>query len=149
MAVVNTENFEPLVNEYLRRYIGIAGANRVYRDQAPAAFWVVQYFRDSQPEQYRVILLPDGGLHSVHHILAEAAPGANLAKEDAQALAERFLSGAKGLELSQWRVVQAESQKRPARTDHSFEWEQVASLTPGAPDGEGARVRVAPAGAGR
>ena len=83
--------FDGYTNEYLRRTIGIAAANRVYRDQVPSAFWTVRYFRDSQNEEYMVVLQPDGSLHSLHHTLDEKAPGANLTKEEALARAEAYL----------------------------------------------------------
>ncbi len=134
--------FDPLVNEYLRRTIGVEGANRVYRDEVPAAFWTVRYFRDSQKEEYFIVLRPDGTLHSVHHTLAEAAPGANLTKEEAQSRAEAFLRDTKKLDLSRWKLVEARSEKRPSRTDHTFIWEETQPLNPSPPGAESAHVRV-------
>ena len=134
--------FNPLVNEFLRRSIGVEAANRTYSDQVPPAFWTVRYFRDSQKEEYLVVLRPDGALHSVHHTLAEAAPGPSLGKEDALARAEAFLHESKGLDLTQWRVVETTSNRLPARTDHRFTWEQTAPLA-ATPNGEeSAHVRV-------
>ena len=134
--------FDPLVNEFLRRGVGIEGANRIYRDEVPSAFWTVRYFRDSQKEEYLVVLQPDGALHAVHHTLAEETPGPNLSKEEAQARAEAYLRETKGVDLSQWKVVESNSQKLPARTDHSFTWEQMRSLTPAATAEESAHKRV-------
>ena len=134
--------FDPLVNEYLRRAIGVEGVNRVYRDRVPAAFWTARYFRDSQKEEYFIVLRPDGTLHSVHHTLAEAAPGANLTKEEAQARAETFLRDSKGIDLSGWRLVEAQSKKLPSRTDHSFVWEEMRALSASPPGAEAAQVRL-------
>jgi membrane protease YdiL (CAAX protease family) len=134
--------FDPLVNEYLRRTIGVEGANRVYRDEVPAAFWTVRYFRDSQKEEYFIVLRPDGTLHSVHHSLAEATPGANLTKEEAQSRAEAFLRDAKKLDLNRWKLVEARSEKRPSRTDHAFIWEQTEPLNPSPKGAEAAHVRL-------
>ena len=134
--------FDPLANEYLRRAVGVQGANRVYRDEVPAAFWKVRYFRDSQKEEYFIVLRPEGTLHSVHHTLAEAAPGANLTKEEAQSRAEAFLRDSKKLDLSQWRLVEARSEKRPSRTDHTFIWEGIQPLNPSPPGAEAAHVRI-------
>jgi hypothetical protein len=133
--------FEPQVNEYLRRSIGVATANAVYRNQAPAAYWTVRFFRDSEKEEYLVVLLPDGTLHSVHHTLPEAAPGANLSKEDAQRRAEAYLLQSKMLDLSKWNLVDSRSDKLPARTDHSFTWEQKTAVASLGGD-EGAHVRM-------
>ena len=133
--------FDPLAAEYLRRSVGLAGVNRIYRDQVPAAFWTVRYFRDSQKEEYLVVLRPDGALHSVHHVLAESAPGPSLPDDQAIARAEAFLREEKGLDLTQWKRVGDTSQTLPARTDHTFTWEQTAPLAPLAGD-DGAHIRV-------
>jgi membrane protease YdiL (CAAX protease family) len=133
--------FDGYTNEYLRRKIGIAAANRIYREQVPSAFWAVRYFRDSQNEEYLVVLRPDGSLHSLHHTLDERAPGANLTKQEALARAEAYLRGEKKLDLSAWNLVDTNTEKRPARTDHTFTWEQKAALNPPAGD-EGAHIRM-------
>jgi hypothetical protein len=133
--------FEPPVNEYLRRSIGVEGANHVYQTEAPAAYWTIRFFRDSQKEEYLVVLRPDGARHAVHHTLPEEAPGANLTKEAAQELAEAYLLQAKMLDLAQWNLVDSHSDKLPARTDHVFTWEQKAAVA--SLDGdEGAHVRM-------
>ena len=143
-ATTVTYTFDDYTNEYLRRAIGIAAANRVYRDQVPSAFWTIRYFRDSQKEEYFVVLKPDGSLHSVHHTIDEKAPGANLSKEEAQARAEVFLRDRKNVNLVDWNLVETKTDKKPARTDHSFEWEQKAALgvAPGQAGTEGAHIRM-------
>jgi len=140
-ATTVTYTFDGYNNEYLRRTVGIAAANSIYRDQVPSAFWTVRYFRDSQNEEYMVVLRPDGSLHSLHHTLDENAAGANLSKEEAQALAEAYLRDQKKADLSAWNLVETHTDKKPARTDHVFEWEQKAALDP-ASGGEGAHVRM-------
>ena len=127
-ATILADVTDPLVNEYLRERIGIAGANTIYSDRVPAALWRVRYFRDSQPEEFAVILKPDGSLHSVRHTLAEATPGAALAKEQAVARAEKFLREEKKLDLKDWNLVESDSDKRPHRIDHTLIWEQNESL---------------------
>jgi len=141
-AATTTFSFEPYADEYLRRAVGVEGANRIYSQQVPLAYWAVRYFRDSQKEEYLVVLESNGELHSVHHTLDENAPGANLTKEDAQTLAEGYLRAEKHLDLSQWKIVEAKSEKQKNRTDHDFEWEQIAPLAtaPGASDS--AHVRI-------
>jgi membrane protease YdiL (CAAX protease family) len=130
--------FDDYTNEYLRRAIGLSAANRIYRDQVPSAFWTVRYFRNSQKEEYVVVMKPDGSLYSVHHTLDEKAPGANLAKEEAQARAEVYLRDQQGMNLADWNLVETHTDKKIARTDHTFEWEQNAALDSAA----GAHVRV-------
>jgi hypothetical protein len=143
-AATLTYTFDEYTNEYLRRAIGIAAANRIYRDEVPSAFWAVRYFRDSQKEEYLVVLQPDGALHSVHHTLDEKAPGANLPKEEAQARAETYLRDEKKVDLAGWNLVETHSDKKPARTDHVFEWEQKSALDsgPNRQAGDGAHIRM-------
>ena len=137
-ATTVTYTFDDYTNEYLRRTIGISAANGVYRDKVPSAFWTVRYFRDSQNEEYTVVLKPDGSLHSLHHTIDEKTAGANLSKEEAQARAEMFLRDRKSVTLAEWNLVESHSDQKPARTDHSFEWEEKSALDPAG----GAHIRM-------
>jgi len=125
---VDTTN--PVANEYLRRRLSVAQINQIYAERVPGALWRVRYFRDSQPEEFAIILKPDGSLHAYRHTLAEAAKGANLSKEEAQSIAEKFLREQKQIDLSAWKLVEANSDKRPNRTDHTLTWQQIAPLDP-------------------
>lgn len=120
----------PVTNEYLRRRMDVPQINLIYQDKVPGALWVVRYFRDSQPEEFSIVLKPDGTLHSFHHTLAEATKGANLSKEEAQAIAEKFLTEQKQMDLNGWKSVGADSDKRPNRTDHTLTWQQNTPLDP-------------------
>ncbi len=133
--------FDGYTNEYLRRTIGIASANRVYRDQVPSAFWMVRYFRDSQNEEYSVVLRPDASLHSLHHTMDERTPGPKLSKEDALSRAETYLHEQTKMDLTAWNLVESNSEQKPARVDHSFVWEQKAALDPGIHGQPGAHIR--------
>lgn len=121
---------DPITNEYLRRRLSIAQINEIYATRVPGGLWRVRYFRDLQPEEYAVILRPDGSLHSLRHTLPEAAPGANLTKDDALTIAEKFLREEKHIDLSGWKLVDSGSEKRPKRTDHVFTWQQNEPLDP-------------------
>jgi len=125
---VDTTN--PVANEYLRRRLSAAQVNKIYEERVPGALWRVRYFRDSQPEEFAVVLKPDGSLHAFRHTLAEAAKGANLSKEQAQSIAEKFLREKKQIDLAAWKLVEANSDKRPNRTDHTLTWQQTAPLDP-------------------
>jgi len=94
----------------------------------PGALWHIRFFRDGQPEEYSVVLRADGGLHSVHHDVAEAAAGASLSKEDALVKAQDFLATRKGINLSQWTLVEATSEKKPHRLDHKLIWQEKQPL---------------------
>jgi membrane protease YdiL (CAAX protease family) len=127
-ATLLVDRSDPLANEFLRQRIGTAALNDIYAKQVPGALWLVRYFRDSQAEEFAVVLKPDGSLHSVHHTLAEDAPGASLSKEEALVRAEQFLRDEKKLDLSQWTLVEANSDKRPHRIDHTLTWQKIDAL---------------------
>jgi membrane protease YdiL (CAAX protease family) len=129
-ATVFADIADPLVNEYLRQRIGIAGVNAIYSGPVPAALWRVRYFQDSQAEEFAVILRPDGSLHSVRHTLAEETHGASLGKEEAVARAEKFLREEKKLDLKNWALVESNSEKRPHRIDHTLTWQRNDPLDP-------------------
>jgi len=130
-ATVLAEIADPIINEYLRQRVGIPGINKIYADQVPVALWRVRYFRDSQPEEFAVILRPDGSLHSVRHTLAEETRGASLTKEEARARAEKFLAEEKKIDLKAWALVESSSDKKPHRIDHSLTWQQNIALDAG------------------
>ena len=129
-ATLFADRTDPVTNEYLSERIGIPALNQVYARQVPGALWVTRYFRDAHAEEYSVVLKPDGSLHSVHHTLAEAAPGASLDKNEALERAEKFLREEKQIDLRQWSLVEAKSQKLPHRIDHTFTWQQNTPLDP-------------------
>ncbi len=127
-AAIVVDTFDGTRLEYLRRQMGLQRTRELFGERVPSVFWRVRFFRDSQREEYAVVLRPDGVLHAVHHQLAEAAPGASLSKEEAQARAEAWLLQAKMLDFSRWRLVEAESDKKPNRVDHTFTWEEIAPI---------------------
>ncbi|MGH9795259.1 MAG: CPBP family intramembrane glutamic endopeptidase [Candidatus Acidiferrales bacterium] len=127
-AAIVVDTFDGTRLEYLRRQMGLQRTRELFGERVPSVFWRVRFFRDSQREEYGVVLRPDGALHAVHHQLAEAAPGASLSKEEAQARAEAWLLQAKMLDFSRWRLVEAESDKKPNRVDHTFTWEEIAPI---------------------
>ncbi len=124
--LVDTTN--PIVNEYLRRRMSVPEINKIYEERVPGALWRVRYFRNLQPEEFAVVLKPDGTPHSFWHIMAESARGANLSKEQAQTIAENFLSEKKQINLNEWKLMEADSKKHPNRTDHKLTWQQQIPL---------------------
>jgi len=130
-ATVLADIANPVTNEYLRQRVGIPRINEIYANQIPGALWRVRYFRDGQPEEYAVILRPDGGLHSIHHTLAEETSGASLTKEEAKARAEKFLAEEKKIDLKAWTLVESSSDKKPHRVDHALTWQQNSPLDAG------------------
>jgi len=131
-AVLLTNVTDGATNEFLRERVGISRVNEIYDQDVPGALWTARYFRDREPEEYVVVLRPDGSLHSIHHTLAEDAPGASLTKEQAVARGEDFLRKEKHLDLPQWSLVESKSDKRPHRVDHTLAWQRNQALDSGA-----------------
>jgi hypothetical protein len=129
-AAVMVDTTDPVVNEFLWRRMSVKEINDIYAKQVPGALWRVRYFRDMQPEEFAVTLRPDGSLHGFWHTLAEAAKGANLTKDEATAIAEKYLRENKKIDLGGWKLVTADSDKRPNRTDHTLTWQQNSPLDP-------------------
>jgi len=127
-AVLLANTTDPLTNEFLRERVGVAKVNEIYDKEVPGALWRIRYFRDSQPEEFAVVLRPNGALHSVHHILSEDAPGATLSKDEAVKRAEDYLRNAQHIDLAQWTLIEAKSDKHPHRVDHQLTWEQNRAL---------------------
>lgn len=127
-AAQMVDTTKPVTNEYLRRRMSVAEINKVYEQRVPGALWLVRYFQDAQPEEFAVTLKPDGSVHAFRHTLAEAAKGPALTKEQAVAIAEKFLQEQKEIDLSQWKLVDSSSEKRPNRSDHLLTWQQNAPL---------------------
>ncbi len=138
-ATLLANTTDPVSNEFLRERVGVAGVNEIYKQQAPGALWKVRYFRDSQPEEFAVVLKPDGSLHSLHHTLSEDAPGASLGKEQAAARGEEFLRKEKHVDLTQWTLVESKSDKHPHRVDHTLTWEENGALDSGADARDGSK----------
>ena len=133
---------DDLANEFMRRKIGMAAVDRLYRERLPVALWRVRYFRDGEQEEYAVIIRPDGSFYSLHHTLEEKTPGAKLSREDAQARAEAYLRGEKRLELAQWKLMETNADARPARTDHTFVWEEIQPVAGGGADSAHVRMEL-------
>ncbi len=111
-ANLNSSEFE-----YLRRNSDVHTANRTVENSKATAIWLMRYFRDQQKEEWRVYVDQRGVVYRVDHMLDEKAPGANLSQAEARQVAEKVLQDAN------WRLVDAQQEKRDKRTDHSFVFE--------------------------
>ena len=127
------ELMDPVNNEYLRRRMSIEQINQIYAEHVPGVLWRVRYFKDSDPEEFAIVLKPDGSMHAFRHTLAEAAKGESLDQNAAVALGEKFLRDEKHLDLSDWKLVSDEAKKQPNRTDHTLTWQQNTPLDPPGP----------------
>src|SRR5260370_36547833 len=89
-------------------------------------YWDVRFFRTQQEEEFLVRVSPAGNIVGYSHKIEEARAGAALDRAVAQKSAQDFLLTKLGLDLGQWDFLpeEANSNKRPNRTDWSFTWEK-------------------------
>jgi hypothetical protein len=95
--------------------------------------WYVRYFKPLDPTEYYVYILPDGTVFSYDINQPEDAPGANLSRDEALRIAEEYLRTEHQVDSSRYRLVNASSDQRPKRTDHTFVWEDTSMKVADAP----------------
>ncbi len=121
---------------FLERELGLERANALMGSPIKVWRWGHRWFRPLQKEEIRVEITPGGELAGFDHTLPEDAPGADLSLEAARSLAESFLVLEVNRTIDDLEYLDSETQKRPYRTDHLFNW-KVAGL-----DLRGATYRV-------
>jgi hypothetical protein len=141
-AVQFTGNSGALV--FLQRTLGLDEASRWAREEVPIWSWLMRWFEPGQVEEWLVRVGVDGTVVGMAHVIEEAAAGADLEQDSALAIAESFLTG-QGWDLAELGSIEASSERRDNRTDHTFTWEKVGTSVAWMPDsaeaGSGA-VRV-------
>jgi membrane protease YdiL (CAAX protease family) len=109
---------------YLERTQGLGRMNTLTRGPVRLWRWSHRWFRPQQKEEFRVDISPAGEVVGFDHELPESAPGANLDAAGARTIAEKFLVEVMRLDLAGLEFVETQTQKRPARADHSFTWKR-------------------------
>jgi len=109
---------------YLERTQGLVRMNGLTRGPARLWRWSHRWFKPQQKEEFRVDVSPAGQVVGFDHEIPEAAAGANLDSASARAVAEKFLVEVMQRDFTDLEFVETETEKRPARTDHSFTWRQ-------------------------
>ncbi|MBI3208927.1 MAG: CPBP family intramembrane metalloprotease [Candidatus Solibacter usitatus] len=117
-----TANLRHADFEYLRLHVGARRANEMLRDNLMHAVWRVRYFQPGNPEQWIFFVNADGVVYRFDHVLDDKAAGAQPSAEEARKLAEAELVR-RGLNLSEYTLVDSQADKHERRTDHSFVWE--------------------------
>ena len=112
---------------YLRENAGVAGLNAAYRDRLWPGGWIVRFYRPLEKEEYAVMVGIDGQIIGYDHTVEETAPGDTLSADAALIRAQASLTAA-GKNLEPYYLVESQQERRIARTDHFFVWED--SLNP-------------------
>lgn len=109
---------------YLQRTQGLERANQLMRATVPVWYWSVRHFVPLQKEEVTVRVAPSGQVLGFTRELEEAKSGAKLDQERARALAEDFVRRVGGVDLGAYALVDAATETRRDRVDHSFVWKR-------------------------
>ena len=115
------------MHKFVWREAGRDAYHRLVGSALAGPVWDVRFARfegdvAERAEEWRVSVGPGGEIRTVRHTLPESRPGASLARDAAQAIAEQALRTRFGVNPQALRPVAAEETKRPARTDWTFAW---------------------------
>jgi membrane protease YdiL (CAAX protease family) len=117
-------NYDDSAKVYLERTQGLERMNSLTRGPIRLWHWSHRWFKPLQKEEYSVSVTPAADVVVFEHEIPEAAPGASLSAEEARGIAEKFVSDVMRRDLGGLEFVETETEKRPARSDHSFTWKQ-------------------------
>jgi ribosomal protein S18 acetylase RimI-like enzyme len=111
---------------YLENVLGIPATNRLIQEaKLPIWSWQARWFKPLQEEEFNLALSPQGEVVNFSHHLPEAQFVPGLSKEQAQTLAEGYLTQSLSWNLQDWELITSSSAKRPGeRLDHYFEWKR-------------------------
>jgi membrane protease YdiL (CAAX protease family) len=115
-------DYDDQAKVYLERTQGLERMNRLTRGPIHLWRWSHRWFKPQQKEEFRVDLAPTGEVVGFDHDIPEATPGAGLDQASARSIAEGFLNQVMQGNLAGLEFVEAQTEKRPARTDHDFTW---------------------------
>lgn len=115
---------DDIAKVFLEKEMGLSEANQIMGSKIRLWRWSNRWFRPLQKEEFVVHISPKGELIGFAHLLPEGKKGADLEEEEAQGLAEGFLIQTMGKDLNHLEFLDAKSEKRPNRTDHTFTWKE-------------------------
>jgi hypothetical protein len=117
-------NEDNLASFYLQRRLGVEETNiRLTNEKWPLHFWTARWYKPLEKEEFYIHFSPQGKFLGFDHIIAEDAPGASITIEQAQGVAEKFLSQYSTWTTANWERVEATSKVMSAgRVDHTFVW---------------------------
>ncbi len=123
MRALATFDVDDEAKVFLERTLGLAKANPRFATDVPVWRWSVRWVTPLQKLEYRAAVAPDGRVLAVRRLLPEKDAAPDPGDATARALAEGAIRQDRGLDPGGLRFIQAAVEKRPARTDRTFEWE--------------------------
>lgn len=113
---------------HLIRNVDLARADTLAAEHTASWRWRVRWFKPLEKEELTISIDGNGDFCRVSHYVPESREGAELSTEEAQEIAEAFLSEYLQRDVTDtalYKRLEARSQKREDRMDHSFVWERT------------------------
>ncbi|MYF16184.1 MAG: hypothetical protein F4215_01890 [Gemmatimonadetes bacterium] len=113
---------------HLIRNVDLARADTLAAEHTASWRWRVRWFKPLEKEELTISIDGNGDLCRISHYVPENREGAELSTEEAQKIAEVFLSEYLQRDVTDtalYKRLEARSQKRENRMDHSFVWERT------------------------
>ena len=113
---------------HLIRNVDLARADTLVADHTALWHWHVRWFKPLEKEELTISIDGRGAFSHLSHAIPENREGAELSVEAAQKIAEAFLAEhlkRAVADTALYKRLEARSQKRENRMDHSFVWERA------------------------
>ena len=113
---------------HLIRNVDLARADTLAAEHTASWRWRVRWFKPLEKEELTISIDGNGDFCRISHYVPENREGAELSTEEAQKIAEAFLSEYLQRDVTDtvlYKRLEARSQKRENRMDHSFVWERT------------------------
>jgi len=117
-------SYDDQAKVFLERELGLAKANPLFGSRVRIWRWAHRWFVPLQKEEFRVEVSPKGDITFFDHTVPETLSGKNLTQAEARILAEEYLLKVAGRDTASLEFVEASSEGRPKRTDHTFTWKE-------------------------
>ncbi len=131
-----TFSWDANAKTFLEFELGAEAANQVMKGDVPIWYWRTRFCRESQPEEMRVCVTPDGRLLAFIWYLQNDLSVPSVSHAQAEKIAQQFCTESAALPLSDYVLVNDATETLAARTDHAFTWEQKST------DIRGAKQRI-------
>jgi membrane protease YdiL (CAAX protease family) len=115
---------------YLIRKVGIDRADSLVSASLHPRRWDVRWFRPLEKTEYRIGISDAGELATLRRLLPDSLAGAELGADEARQIAQTALMNHFSVDVRDslsFNLIEAKSDKRESRLDHSFVWERLAT----------------------
>ena len=123
MRALATFDVDDEAKTFLERTLGLAKANPLFASDVPVWRWSIRWVKPLEKLEYRAAVAPDGRVLAIRRLLPEKDAAPDPGDAAARSLAEGAIRQDRGVDAGSLRFITAVVERRPARTDRTFEWE--------------------------